>query len=217
MPPTLRDQLGAKRTALLKSIQAAATTGNSPSLLGLSDQLRRTEQLLAQHDSWIADAEILLSASPSNGRPPHSPPQAVRDERAPKPSSRTHGTEIRAGFVRRASAAGLQLSPHRGAIYRTARGTKIGIAVATERQPNRWFLGLSQNEFDSAALLCQTKSGRTLDVCLPRAFVQAHRFSRSGGQDKFNVVRREGHLYLTIPGLSPVTVEQYVGAISGLS
>jgi hypothetical protein len=219
MPDSIREQLGIKRDVLLKSIQAAASSGNSTTLLRLSEEFRQTEFLLGQHDSWVADAEIFLSAPSSrhgDEPTPQREPVRSRSEPARRASGRDMGGEIRSSFLRRAALAGLKLSPYRGAIYRSASGVRIGIAVATERQQNRWFLGLKHGEFDAAVLLCQSTSGRTADICLPPAFVKSHRFSQSGGQDKFNVARREGHLFLTIPGLSPVPVDRFSGGVAGL-
>ncbi len=217
MPNSVLDRLQAQRAASLAAIATAANSGDAAKVLELTEQLRRADQLLLQHDSFIADVEALLDSSTHQvSRPSQSPTSG--NGTSIQATGRGHGIEIRSGFLKKAMGKGLKLHPFQGAIYKTPRGVRVGIAVATERQPNRWFLGLGDGGFDAAVLLCQTKGGRTLDVCLPRAFVQSHRahFSRSRGQEKFNVVRRDGHLHLTIPGVGHVPIDQHVGAIERL-
>ena len=81
-----------------------------------------------------------------------------------------------------------------GTTYRTPSGSTVGIAAATEVTPNRWFLGITPRlELDTMGLLCQSGNA-VLDFVLPMTFSSDAwpRFSRSGGQVKFNVDRRDG-------------------------
>jgi hypothetical protein len=209
-------KMRAERDIVLREIQTASGQENVRRVLDLSERLRRIDSLLGQHDSLEAEAQALLSDS-GKDRPVTVEP-AGRDQIVATRTGRGHGAEIRSEFLRNAASRGLKLLPHRGAIYATAQGVRIGVAVATERQANRWFLGLAENGFDSAVLLCHTVGRRTIDVCLPSSFLrsQQSRLSRAGGQLKFNVVRRDGEMHLTIPGVGHVPVQKYVGAVEQL-
>jgi hypothetical protein len=210
------EALRTRRALIMEGIKAAAGSGDSKTVLTLSENLRRADQLLFDHESWLHSLDSYLSRSTADDNEDDLSPPGSGAPALARVSGRAHGVALRAEFLRRAASSGLKLLPHRGAIYKTERGTRVGIAVASERQRNRWFLGLSQDGFDSAVLLCQSSSGKTFSICLPCDFVRRHRFSRAGGQDKFNVVRRAGRLFLTIPNLSPVPVDQFAEAISGL-
>jgi hypothetical protein len=209
--------LSSRRSNLLEDIKSKASSGDSPALLTLSEQLRRVDQLIASQVRWAADVERFLSGSVTDEHADKSRPSSILETPSlTRVSGRGHGVAIRKEFLEKAAKHGLQLLPFRGAIYKSESGTRIGVAVATERQPNRWFLGLTQDLFDSAALLCQATSGNTVAVCLPRAFVNTHQFSRAGGQVKFNVVLKEDRFFLTIPNLGTVSVDHFVEAISEL-
>lgn len=215
MSDPIEHQLQGRRSELLQSISVAAKTAESLRVLELAGELQRTELLIARHTSLLEEASDLLGAplaAPPNGTPRTPLPPAS------SPSGRGHGRQIRADFLEAARQQGLILSGYQGAIYKTPTGARIGIAVATERQQGRWFLGLTEGAFDAAVLLCQSNSGRTAAVCLPSSFIAQHRahLSSSRGQNKFNVVRRNGHLMLSIPGQGHVAVDQFVDAVRAL-
>jgi hypothetical protein len=217
MPIPTRERLDARRVSLLQHIAAAATAADSTALLKFTDELRSVDTLLAAYATLDAQARALLDGVvvPAEGEPVMARPA----ERALRVPGRAHGVEIRTAFLKRARARGLNLAPENGAIFMAPGGVRVGIAVATERQPDRWFLGLADGGFDAAVLVCKGEGGDTFDLCLPRAFIARHAsaLSRSGGQVKFNVVRRGGRVALTIPTVGSVNVDGYVGAIDGLA
>jgi hypothetical protein len=212
-----REDLVRRRSEVLKDIAAAASVEDTTTLLNHADRLRSIDDLLGSYSKLDSQAEALLTPAGPGEEPSfrRALPTPVR-WRVP---GRGHGKKVRAAFLDSAQSAGLDLVPLRGAIFTAPDGTRVGVAVATERQPDRWFLGLAEDGFDAAVLLCQEDlSDRTLDICLPSSFVAQHAsyLSRSGGQVKFNVVRRGGRVALTIPTIGTVDVQQYLGAISGL-
>jgi hypothetical protein len=167
-------------------------------------------------DDIDAEARTVLAfsssgTSQSDRLTPHLPV-------AEKVPGRAHGVQIRSGFLERAAKVGLVFRHQRGAIYSTPSGRRVGIAVATERKPNRWFLGLGEDDFDAAVLLCAPDAGNVIDICLPQRFVAQHKryFSRSGGQIKFNVARRGGHTVVKIPTQAAEQVDQFIEAVIGL-
>ena len=216
MVSSIRDRLTDYQNGLLAKIGAAAKASDAEAILLLNGQLARTTALLSRMDDVGFEAEALLGNSDSrNGRAAAVATQKIDEMSVP---GRGHGIKIRADFLDRAARAGLPLRPYRGAIFQSSKGRRIGIAVATERKPNRWFLGLGEGLFDAAVLLCAPNSGKVLDICLPPAFLAQHGryLSQSGGQIKFNVARRDAHTILKIPHKTPERVERFIGAITNL-
>lgn len=215
---TISADIDKKRADLLRQAARAAATGDSATLFALTSELHRIESILAA----LSAAESAARAALSGERAEHVEP-APRTPRVqghgPASAGRATGARVREEFLSRAKVAGLEPLPYRGAIYRTAAGTRVGTAVATERHRDRWFLGLGDDAFDSAVLLCVADDGRTYDVCLPAAFFAQHgeHLSRAGGQIKFNVARRGSSLILKIPRHEPVVVDRYLGAYGGLA
>jgi hypothetical protein len=127
-------------------------------------------------------------------------------------SARNNGKQIRNAFLGILATKGIRLQHVSGTIYRSASGALIGIAVATERAPDRWFLGLSQNGFSHAVLLCQPDRGDIIEICLPVAFFERYgrHMSISNGQVKFNVVRRGNSYAVLVPFTDGVSVSEYI-------
>jgi hypothetical protein len=123
------------------------------------------------------------------------------------------GKTTRMAFLEKAYENGIDLQNIRGSIYQTKSGRRIGIAVATERKANRWFLGLPQNGFEDAVLLCKPDSGETIEIILPKDFFNEYggKMSKSSGQVKFNVARRGSSYVLLVPGTDGVSLSKYLG------
>jgi len=213
MPSSIRKELDAHQASLLAKISAAAKAGDPRTTLSLTGELQRTTALIARMDDLGSEAVSLLG----RGLPLRDTPVPSVSARASVPG-RGHGVQVRAAFLDRSTKAGIPLRPYRGAIFQSPKGLRIGVAVATERKPNRWFLGLGEGQFDAAVLLCVPDSGKVIDVCLPASFfAQFGRYlSRSGDQVKFNVARRDAHVVLKIPSKSAERVDGFVGAIARL-
>jgi hypothetical protein len=223
MPTSVTDRIREESFELLRTIADAASNGDTQAVLTLTERLRAADALIERLTAISHDAERFLDHDVDRPLTP-TRPAAATVVLAPSPGAasvpgRGHGPEIRAAFLRTAAAHGVCLEPIRGAIYMAPNGKRVGIAVATERQRNRWFLGLPEGGFESAALICQTSSGKRLDICIPPAFFAEHerRLSRSSGQVKFNVVRRDGRLLLTIPRSPPAGVDQFLDALANLT
>jgi len=222
MPINLLERLNERRKRILQMIRNVADEADEESdtgkLVELTEGLRATEQLIGRLKSDLADAESLLNSedpiTTTNRKSAPLPESVYARERV---AGRGYGSAIRSDFLLRAEKRGIRFAPVKGSIY-SAAGKTVGIAVATERQLNRWFLGLPEGAFKAAVLLCQTKSGRTLEICLPEAFFERYgrQLSRSTGQIKFNVVNRSGNIFLTIPEMTPVDVDRYEGALAQL-
>jgi hypothetical protein len=135
-------------------------------------------------------------------------------------SPRERGRRHRVDFVQALARMGVTLQPLKGAIFKSPRGVRVGVAYAREdsRQKDKWFLGLPENKFEHAVLLCEDRSGKEIYFSLPKEFLHEHgkTLSKSGGQIKFNVARRIGEFFLDLPWRESVTIEAFRDNLSGL-
>lgn len=100
----------------------------------------------------------------------------------------------------------------KGAIFSTNSREAVGIAYASERQQNRWFLGLPDSDYYAFVLLCQPKIGGMKRFILPRDFYQRIRnhLSEKNNQLKFNVSKRKSRYYLSIPNMGNIDISDYL-------
>jgi hypothetical protein len=101
--------------------------------------------------------------------------------------------------------------------YYTEGGRSVSIAFANEiDRPNlidKWFLGLKDEPTDIAVLLCQDLEGKVNDFVLPVAELKStwKTLSRSGGEIKFNIRRRQSEYLLLEPNGEPISISKYLG------
>lgn len=212
-----KEQLMREKAILLGRIAESAQRGESQEVITAGEKLSKIEDLIKKYEGFLRDISDLNSADPK--------PETVRKIRfAPKPSNnlevvpgRGIGKEIRMDFLRKVYEQGIRLQQTRGSIYETTSGRKVGVAVATERKPDRWFLGLPVG-LDQAVLLCKHENGDVTVVCLPKDFLAEYsdKMSKSGGQIKFNVTRRGSGYSLLVPGTDGINVSRFVGDYSQL-
>lgn len=211
---SLRPFLEKRKAELQREIAAAASAGDDSMMLTRTDDFRAIAAVLSRYEDADREAAKLQKFLMNGGAVPSPASRAS----ASTASSRQLGVRARAEFVERATTGGLLLKLDRGSIYRTTSGRRVGTAVATERHNNRWFLGLGEDSFDAAVLLCVPNNGTTMAICLPQSFFALHGryLSRAGGQVKFNVARRGADMILKIPRMTPEHVNEFIDAIAGL-
>jgi hypothetical protein len=211
-----KDQLMHEKAKLLKQIADSAQLGNSQEVLDAGERLKKIESLIDRHEKLLRDISDLEN---EGSRTPRVGSRLVKDKdpmRLDVATGRRIGRTIRLDFVKKASEEGLYLEHIRGSVYETESGHKVGIAVATERKPDRWFLGLPLTGLHHAVLLCKRYTGDTVEICLPKNFFDEYggKMSQSGGQMKFNVARRGGGYAILVPGTDGVSVSKFLGNYS---
>ena len=216
-------ELQNERNKILSAISRAASEGKTDLVLAESEKLEKIKNLISRHSQIISELEGLRSGNPQ------IPQQKTRrviakpvDESRSKQmlTSRELGEKIRNEFLSKREAEGIHLQLIKGkTIFRTRSGKRVGLAVATERQPNRWFLGLPAGGFDHAVLLCQRESGEVIDIPLPEKFFEKYgnEMSESKGQLKFNVVNRRSGLLVQVPGIDGINGKSFASDYSFLS
>jgi len=218
-----KNQLINEKAKLLKLIADSAQRGNSQEVLGSGERLKKIESLIERHEKLLRDISDLDTEVPrthplQNSRVGSRLVRSKALGRLDVASGRGIGRTIRMDFLKKISEEGIHLEHIRGSVYETKSGDKVGIAVATERNPDRWFLGLPLEGFDHAVLLCKRDTGDTVEICLPKNFFDEYgeRMSQSGGQIKFNVARRGGGYAILVPGTDGVSVSNLLGDYSHL-
>ena len=145
-----KKQLMHEKTKLLNHIAESAQRGNSQEVLAAGERLNKIESLIVRYEKLLRDISD-LDTEPLQNTPLDSRHMTDKDfNRLNVVSGRGVGRTIRMDFLKKVSEEGIHLENIRGSIYETRSGHKVGIAVATERKPERWFLGLPLEGFDHA-------------------------------------------------------------------
>ena len=208
-----------EKAVLLSQIADSAQRGASQEILVAGERLNRIESLIERYEKLLRDISDLSSEKGTREPSKGNLGAAKLMNHAHVTSGRGIGRSIRMDFLKKVTDKGIRLEHIRSSIYRTQSGRKIGIAVATERKPDRWFLGLPFESFDHAVLLCKTENHETIEVCLPKRFFEEYgsKMSQSGGQMKFNIVRRGTGYSILVPGTDGINISKFIGDYSQLN
>jgi hypothetical protein len=210
------DDLQKEKSNILSNISQSATEGNSDSVLSASEKLDKIESLIDRHGQIVQEREMLREdKTNSNVTAPSAKQETPKKElkfKSMAAAARRHGEEIREAFLRRLTHEGVHLQLSKGkTIYLTKSGQRVGIAVATERQPNRWFLGLPIAGFDHAVLLCQRDAGDVAEIRLPDKFFSKYgsAMSQSKNQVLFKIVQKNNEVSVQVPGTEGIPVSSF--------
>jgi hypothetical protein len=128
------------------------------------------------------------------------------------------GVEVRRSYMDAQAKLGKIWHSTSGIWVINSDGDQLALPFASERQPNRWWLGVTEAEFSKAqnasiALLCQYYGGLAFAVELDSA-VLANLTPRlkvaKNGQYMFNIKRVGPRFSLAIPGSEPFDVTEHV-------
>lgn len=211
------DELENERKSILAEITDSASKGLTEQVLSGTAKLQGIEQLINRQKEINADLERLRGFSDGRILKEWQTEKTQSSEsnnkgKSDRASSRILGRKLREELLSKLSGKGINLQLVKGqTIFRTGSGKRVGIAVATERQTDRWFLGLPEGGFDHAVLLCKPNNEEVIEFPLPEKFFIDHGrdMSVSKGQIKFNVVRRGGRVLLQVPGTTGISVTSY--------
>lgn len=209
-----------EKNIILSNISKYASEGKTDLVLSESKKLEKVEFLIDRHRQIVLELEDLrINKSISDTTSKSAQKESlgkdnimIRSSRLI--SSRELGKKLRERFLSKLEEKGIHLQSMKGkTIYKTKSGKRVGIAVATERQPNRWFLGLPVGGFDHAVLLCQREKGDLVEVLLPEKFFVKYDDSLSKYKDqvKFNIVERGGGVLILVPRIGPINTTSFSG------
>ena len=212
-----KKQLMQERAKLLNQIAEFAQRGESREVMAAGERLNKVESLIERYEKLVIDISNLETNFSQNTRldSRNSKDKSLREQDIIA-VGRGAGKTIRMDFLKKASEKGIYLENIRGSIYKAQSGRKVGVAVATERKPDRWFLGLPSKGFDDAVLLCKPDSGEIIEICLSKDFFDEYgeKMSESSGQMKFNVARRGNGYVILVPGTDGINVSSCLGNYS---
>jgi hypothetical protein len=125
-----------------------------------------------------------------------------------KSNAKARGKAWRLGYVKSKIQSGEHLHRITETLYRTPTGSIRGIAYASEsaKRPEKWFLGLPQDQFQEVVLICESLDGSAVQIYLPKNFIDKYgkHFSFAHGQTLFNVNRNAGKYIISIPNVDPI-------------
>jgi len=209
-----KKQLLDEKSKLLNQIATFAQRGESREVLAAGERLNKVESLIERYEKLLRDISE-LDTDPQQSTQLDFGDSRYKNFKKPNivAAGREIGKKVRLNFLQKASDEGIYLENIRGSIYQAKSGCKVGIAVATERNPDRWFLGLPLKGFDAAVLLCKPDSGDTIEICLPKSFFDEYsdKMSESSGQMKFNIARRGSGYVILVPGTDGISVSKFLG------
>ena len=219
------ESLNQEKLDLLNQISKAAKEENSELVLLASEKLGKIEMLINRYNILVNDISILKDTSAEKSKtivPKISllRPTFITQLGSNNRSARERGKELREAFTKKLTESGITLQQVKGkTIYTTKSKERVGIAIATERQPDRWFLGLQAGEFDHAVLLCQRENGETIEILLPKNFFTKYGndLSQSKGQLKFNISRRGNGYVVQVPGTNGINPFSFANDYSFLN
>jgi hypothetical protein len=191
------------RERLLSEIEVALKQGAKPNFFEAAERLRSGDALLSQVVS-LWQGNNLTPVPPTNGLP------------SDYISAKERGERVRCDWV--GSTLGKSVVQLKGTLYQNGRKETIGIAYAKEQtnRKNRWFLGLLENKFQSAVLLCESVEGTIHAFCLSREFISKYRhaLSVSHGQVKFNVTKQGESWFLSLLGSEEIAITDTMNKVS---
>jgi len=129
--------------------------------------------------------------------------------------------QLHNNYVHELIKNGIIVSQYGKVWAKTNSGMWVAMPLATERHPDRWFLGLSETEVIkknnaggvTIILLCQSDEGSLLDFVIPASKVKEllPKLSKSKDQLKFNLKKERLHYYLTLPDTQPMDITEFQG------
>ncbi|MFQ5639401.1 MAG: hypothetical protein ACE5IR_15560 [bacterium] len=191
------------KSQVLRKIEDAAKTGNTSSVVSSSKIVEEIESLEQQLNQVINSLDSIEKLVEQNGESLDSVQISslvtLRDKSV---SPKKKGEERRTHFVKRAQNLGINILQMKGVRYKVNNRNLIGIAYSSETRPNRWFLGLPPENFDTIVLVCERKNGQILNFIFSKDFydkVKNLMSTDDNGQLKYNIALRNGEYQFMIP------------------
>lgn len=197
----------------LKKIEEAAKTGNTSSVVMNSRLVEEIDNLEMNLDQLIASLEKIENRI-KNGE--NFALIRIKDENI---SPKKRGENRRMIFLKQVEKFGFNIYQVKGVRYKFHNRYLIGIAYASEKRPNRWFLGLPPEDFDNIVLLCERKDGKMLNFIFSQVFyndVKSHLSVDDNGQIKFNIAKKDSEYQLIIPKIGNQNITKFLDDFNNL-
>lgn len=216
----LKIQIENLKIKTLKMIEDAAKKGDTRTILSTTKIVEEAEKLTKRWDEIKSAYDVLEATVNLTEIPSYlikKEPSSIKiNELSPKKK----GKARRNAFVQELKTIGISLINVGGTTYKTKTENLVGIAYASERKSNRWFLGLPSKGYSSVTLICENKSGELFNFVLPKDFLNSNsnKLSRDeNGNFKFNIFLKGESYKLRIPGEGYENIDSFKGNYSPLS
>ena len=200
----LKSQIIGLKEDLIVKIRESALNAETYQIVSHSKVLEETENLLRQYEGLERKFKNLKNRSfrpniyLSSHKSDKSDSITVIDDNIQ--SAKEKGEQRRQKIIKEIyEKYGEELFQIKGVKYRSSKYNLIGIASASERSPNRWFLGLPPDEYEIIIFICEKRSGRMFQFILEHNFVSKYLpyfYRGSDGQIKFNLTKKGENFYI---------------------
>ena len=193
----------------MSQIQDAAKCGDTSTVVSISRTVETIEKLQKKLD------EILIALATLE-RVGNKQESSLIDLGI---SYKGKGRIRRAEFVEALKGRGVEATQIKGVLWEIGENKVVGIAYASERSHNKWFLGLPRKDYHAVILLCEDEYGSVINFIFPEEFYQTyeHDFSEDqNGQLKFNITLSNGGYKMKIPRKEDVYINAYIDSFGNL-
>lgn len=200
-------ELSKMKVDIIENVKVAAQQGDLRSISKWSKAAQQCESLIAEASELHKRIQELSKSffnGNNDGKIVNNYQNIGRNGNTSKNlTAKQQAAEMRASWVTAMCSKGIVLNGH-GRSYKTKEGKSVGIAFANElnKPPHKdkWFLGLRDEPTHIVVLLCRDLSQNVHDIVLPVSQLgQAwSKLSRSSGEIKFHVHRRNGNFFLFV-------------------
>lgn len=203
------------KAQILEKVKLSAQGGDISAISKWSKAAEQCERFI-QESSELTTRISNFTASLWQTREINLNDQPISTKPKLKLSPKLEGSRARREWIKILSSKAILLNGHNKRYY-TEGGRSVSIAFANEiDRPNligKWFLGLKDEPTDIAVLLCQDLERKVNDFVLPVAELKStwKTLSRSGGEIKFNIRRRQSEYLLLDPNGEPISISKYLG------
>jgi len=217
----IESRIKSMKTAALRKIEDAARTGKTSLVVSNSKIIEQIESAERNYDQIVNSLNMVENALNQKGKvidisQISSPIDVTGKKLSPKKKAELKRTE----FTDHLNNLGLNAMKIKGVRYKVNNKNSIGVAFANEINPNRWFLGLPPEKFDTIVLLCEMANGQVLSFVFSSEFFHKHKnnfSSDQAGQIKFNVTKRNSQYYLTIPQIGNENITSFLNNFANLT
>lgn len=199
-------------------IENAAKVGNTSLVVSNSRIVEEIDNLEKRLSQLVASLDMLEEVINKNGENLDFS-QIEHLGLREKISRKKRGETKRNSFLKYAQELGLNISQVKGVRYKLNNRHLIGIAYASENRPNRWFLGLPSEKFDTIILLCEQKNGKMLNFIFSKIFFQKFKtyFSTDENEQlKYNIALRNTEYMIIIPQVGNENINMFLDNFDNL-
>lgn len=217
----LESRIKKLKDSALKKVEDAAKIGDTSAVVSSSKIVEQIDDAERKYEHLVSSLDRIERALNQNGASiDFSLLSSTPEDK--KLSYKKKGELRRKLFVERLLQSGINVVQVKGVVYKINDRQFIGVASAYENKniPNRWFLGLPPENFDTIVLLCERKNGEVLRFIFSRDFFQkykSHLSTDDRGQTKFNVAQRNTDYVFIVPNIGSVSITNFLDNFDNLT